>query len=448
MSNISSIDRAGPAVDSAPAVLPPNVPPRPVAPPTPTAPPPPAPPASGATPSRAKPAQPRRLVTRRRAIIAGILLVVAAFVWRALRPAAIGVDVADAAVGPMQVTVDADAVTRVRAHFTVAAPVAGLLERIPLAEGDSVRRGDVLAVVMAAPADPTTRRVADARLEVARAARAQAAARASQLVSALDQAEREAGRVRALAAAGALADRDVERAVLSTDGYRRDLEAARAQERLTAAELDQAVAAADAAAGARGAATAVRAPAAGRVLRIPERSARVVAPGTPIMEIGDPSALEVAADVLSSDAASVRTGQLVTLRGWGGAPLFGRVRLVEPSARTRVSALGVEEQRLTVVIDLADASHVLGDGYRLEASIAVWDAKGVLAIPASALLRAGDRWEVFVVDGDRARRRDVTIGHIGGGAAEVLGGLRAGDRVILFPSDDVKDGVRVKPAKR
>lgn len=387
-------------------------------------------------------------MTKKRAIIAGIVIVIGVLVWRALRPAAVEVDLAQATVGAMQVTVDADAVTRVRAHFAIASPVAGLLERIPLVEGDSVQRGDVVAVVMAAPADPTTRRVADARPDVARAARAQASARAAQVVSALDQAEREAGRVRALAAAGALADRDVERATLTTDGYRRDLEAARAQQRLAEAELEQAVAAADAATGAKGAATAVRAPASGRVLRIPERSARVVAPGMPIMEIGDPSALEVAADVLSSDAASIRPGQLVTLRGWGGAPLFGRVRLVEPSARTRISALGVEEQRLNVVIDVPDAPAALGDGYRLEASIAVWQGSNVLTVPASALVRAGDHWQLFVAENGRAQRRDVTIGHIGGGGAEVLKGLRAGDRVIVFPPDDIENGVRIRAASR
>ena len=447
MPNISSIDRAAPGIDSATVVKPPDAPPRAPAPLSP----PPQPVPAGAASSPAAPAPKRTLrqvVTRKRAIIAGILIVVAVLVWRALRPAAVEVDLGEATVGAMQVTVDADAVTRVRAHFTVAAPVGGLLERIPLVEGDSVQRGDVVALVMAAPADPTTRRVADARLDVARAARAQASARAAQAVSALDQSEREAGRVRALAAAGALADRDVERATLAADGYRRDLEAARAQERLTAAELEQAIAAADAATGAKGAATVVRAPASGRVLRIPERSARGVAPGTPIMEIGDPSALEVAADVLSSDAASIRAGQRVTLQGWGGSPLFGRVRLVEPSARTRISALGVEEQRLTVVIDVPDAPPALGDGYRLEASIAVWQGSNVLTVPASALLRAGDQWQLFVVEDGRARRRDVTVGHIGGGSAELLKGLRAGDRVIVFPSDDVADGVRIRAASR
>jgi HlyD family secretion protein len=138
----------------------------------------------------------------------------------------------------------------------------------------------------------------------------------------------------------------------------------------------------------------------------------------------------------------------VNFRGWGGAPLVGRVRRVEPSARTRVSALGVEEQRLNVVIDIPDAPPSLGDGFRLEASIVAWEGRGVLTVPASALLRAGEQWQLFVVDGGRARRRDVRVGRLGGGAAEIVAGLRAGDRVIVFPSDEVRDGVRVSAAGR
>ena len=180
------------------------------------------------------------------------------------------------------------------------------------------------------------------------------------------------------------------------------------------------------------------------MLRVPERSARVVAAGTPLLEIGDPATLEVAADVLSSDAASIRAAQPVELRGWGGAPLRGAVRLVEPSARTRISALGVEEQRLTVVIDLLDAPATLGDGYRLDASIVVWQRDKVLAVPASALLRVGERWALYVVQGGRASRREVRVGHVGGGLAEITDGLRAGETVVVFPPDAIRDGARVK----
>ena len=179
------------------------------------------------------------------------------------------------------------------------------------------------------------------------------------------------------------------------------------------------------------------------MLSVPQRSARVVAAGTPLLELGDPGALEVAADVLSSDAASVRAGQKVVLRGWGGTPIDGVVRVVEPSARTRTSALGVEEQRLTVVIDLSPVPDALGDGYRLDASIVVWEGR-VLTVPAGALLRDGDTWHVLMVRDGRALRRRVDIGHVGGGAAEVRSGLLSGDRVVLFPPDALRDGARVR----
>jgi HlyD family secretion protein len=180
---------------------------------------------------------------------------------------------------------------------------------------------------------------------------------------------------------------------------------------------------------------------------MPERSARVVAAGTPLLTLGDPRTLEIAADVLSSDAAAVRAGQTVVLRGWGGAPLRGVVRSIEPSARTRISALGVEEQRLTVVVDVPNAPAVLGDGYRLDASIVVWETTNALTVPAGALLRSDDGWSVFAIRDARAERLPVRIGHVGGGVAEVLGGLRRGERVVVFPPDALRSGMRVQAAK-
>jgi HlyD family secretion protein len=212
------------------------------------------------------------------------------------------------------------------------------------------------------------------------------------------------------------------------------------------AELAEARAALDAAVGHNEATTIVRAPGDGRVLSVPQSSARVVAAGTPLLELGDPGALEVAADVLSSDAASVRVAQPVILRGWGGTPLNGVVRVVEPSAHTRISALGVEEQRLTVVIDPSPVPPSLGDGYRLDASIVVWEGNA-LAVPASALLRQGNDWDVFAVRNGRAARERVSIGHVGGGVAQVTSGLKAGDRVVIFPPDVLRDGDRVRETR-
>jgi HlyD family secretion protein len=381
-----------------------------------------------------------------RGVSAVVVLAVIAAVSLWLRPAPTTVDIAVATTGPLRVTVDADAVTRVRNHFVVAAPVAGLVERIVLREGDAVRAGEVIATIATPPVHATERRAALARLDAAHAGALQADARLGAARLALDQAGRDDRRAHALLDAGAIADRDAELAALTLANRRADLSTAAAQRQFALAELAQARAAADATAPAANATTLVRAPAPGRVLGIPERSARVVAAGAPLIELGDPASLEIAADVLSSDAASVRAGQEVELRGWGGAPFRGVVRRVEPSARTRISALGVEEQRLTVVIDLPSAPSALGDGYRLDAGIVVWEGRDVLTVPAGALLRSDGGWELFRLREGRTTRMRVSVGHVGSGVAEVTSGLRRGDSVVVFPPDALREGTRVRGA--
>lgn len=432
-----------PGVDGSRATAPSAPPPTPIATPAPATP----PLARPGTTSRPIPPSARAVRAQRPWLRRGVAALVVLFVvvgiaWM-LRPKSLAVETAVAATRPMRVTVDADALTRVNAHFTVTAPLSGLVQRLSLHEGDLVRAGSVVAVMSTAPTHPEEGVAAAARLDAARAGERQAAARLTQASAALAQTERDARRTRELAAAGALPDREVETAALNVASRHADLDAARAQSRVAAAEMVQARAALNAASQS-GTQTAVRAPTSGVVLRVPERSARVVVAGTPLLEIGDPATLEVAADVLSSDAASIRAAQPVELRGWGGAPLRGTVRLVEPSARTRISALGVEEQRLTVVIDLLDAPATLGDGYRLDASIVVWQRDKVLAVPASALLRVGERWSLYVTQDGRATRRDVRVGHVGGGLAEITDGLQAGETVVVFPPDAIHDGARVK----
>jgi len=388
----------------------------------------------------------RRGRFKARAILIGLVVLVVSGIAYALRPKPVNVETAVASSGPMRVTVDADAVTRVRQSFMVAAPVGGLVQRITVRAGDLVHAGDSLASIATPPLFGTERRAVQARVDAALAAQLQFDARLSQASLALAQAERDEARANRLAEAGAIAERDVELAKLTVANRRAELGTVRAQRRVAMAELAEARAALDAAAGHNEATTIVRAPGDGRVLSVPQSSARVVAAGTPLLELGDPGALEVAADVLSSDAASVRVGQPVILRGWGGTPLNGVVRVVEPSAHTRVSALGVEEQRLTVVIDPSPVPASLGDGYRLDASIVVWEGNA-LAVPASALLRQGNAWDVFAVRNGRAARERVTIGHVGGGVAEVTSGLKAGDRVVIFPPDVLRDGDRVRETR-
>ena len=386
----------------------------------------------------------RRPVVRR-AIVAVVVLLVGFGIVRLLRPTPLQVEVVVAAQRPMRVAVQADALTRVEARFTITAPLSGSVDRLALREGSIVRTGSAVATMSTPPAHPTERAAALARLDAALALERQGTARLGQANAALAQVERDERRTRELVGAGALPERDVERATLETTSRRADVEAARAQLRMAVAELAQARAAVDAASPG-GARTIVRAPAGGVVLRVPEPSARVVAAGTPLLEIGDPTSLEVTADVLSSDATAIRSAQPVELRGWGGAPLRGVVRQVEPSARTRVSALGVEEQRLTVVIDLFDPPAELGDGYRLDASIAVWEGVKVLTIPASALLRQGAGWAVYLSQRGRAVQRSVGVGHVGGGMVEIVDGLAVGDTVIAFPPDALHDGARVTSA--
>jgi len=399
-------------------------------------------PVGAASPPTAPSKGPRRHLKARVIVVGGGLLLVAGIAY-ALRPKPIEVDVSAASVGPMSVTVDADAVSRVRQPFTITAPVGGLVQRLTIHAGDRVRAGQPVASITTAPLFSTERRAVEARLDAAVAGGSQFDARLAESELALAQALHDEARARELVAEGAVADRELELATLTVSHRRSELGTVRAQRRIAFAELAEAQAALDAAVGHDGATTVLRAPTSGRVLSVPQRSARVVAAGTPLLELGDPGALEVAADVLSSDAATVRAGQKVVLRGWGGTPIGGVVRVVEPSARTRISALGVEEQRLTVVIDPSPVPDALGDGYRLDASIVVWEGR-VLTVPAGALLRDGNAWHVFMVRDGRALRRRVDIGHVGGGTAEVRDGLRPGDRIVLFPPDALRDGDRVR----
>jgi HlyD family secretion protein len=181
------------------------------------------------------------------------------------------------------------------------------------------------------------------------------------------------------------------------------------------------------------------------VLRIPDKSERVVASGAPLVVVGDPSQLEVVIDLLSTEAVKVKPGMPVLLEAWGGEhPLQARVRVVEPLAFTKVSALGVEEQRVNVIADFVDPPGPLGDAYRVEARVVLWIGDDVLKVPVSAVFRRGDNWCVFVVEGRRARRRDVELGHRGQLEVEILAGVKAGERVVRHPSNEVEDGRRVR----
>lgn len=389
-----------------------------------------------------------RLFKYARIIVA--VLVIAGIAAVAMWPQAMAVDVAPVTRGAMQVTIDEDGETRVRQRFVVSAPVAGRLSRIELEPGDPVSRNATvlarIAPVQSALIDPRTRSELSAAVDAARAAVGQAQAERQRATTALERTRSTETRQRALFEAGAVprdsleaaetARRSAEEAVRAADfavsGAEYQLQLARA--RLQAPQSG-------------GASVQITAPIDGTVLKRYHESAAVVAPGEPLIEIGDVRELEIVADLLSTDAVRVSPGAKVLIEQWGGGhALEGRVRRVEPSGFMKVSALGVEEQRVNVIIDFADpdaAGRALGDGYRVEVRIVVWREDDVLKVPTGSLFRQQDAWAVFVVDNDTARLQQVDIGQRNQAEAQVLNGLSADQIVVLHPPDTLQDGAAV-----
>lgn len=348
--------------------------------------------------------------------------------------------------GPLATAVVEEGRTRVRERYVVAAPVAGRLARIAVEAGDAVAEGTPLARLFPMPEDPRTLGVTRARAAAADARRREAEARLEEAETRVAQLERDVARTDVLVADSILSSQEGEQARLALATARQQVSAVRAAVRAAEADLAAARAALTGTnPQSSGPAVPVTAPTAGRVLRVLEESERVVPAGTPLVEIGDAGGLEVVVDVLSEDAVRIVPGALVRIEEWGGdRALRGTVRLVEPDAFTEVSALGVEEQRVNVIADLAAPPPSLGSGYRVEAHIVTWQRDSVLRVPTSALFQRDGAWHVFAVEGDEAALRPVEIGHRATEAAEVLSGLDEGDTVILFPSDQVEAGVRVR----
>jgi HlyD family secretion protein len=355
------------------------------------------------------------------------------------------------------VTVDEEGETRVRDRFVVAAPIAGRVARLTLEPGDHVAQGAVVAEMRPLPLDPRARAEAEARIEAAQAAVREADARVEQARAAQQQAARTAARARELGKQGTIGVEEREMAETAETARSKELEAADFSARAARFNLDAARAALMAPGSSDGSANlvsacasgepgclALRSPVDGQVLRVPEKSERVVSAGTELLQIGDARQLEIVVDVLSTDAVKVHPGAAMLIDEWGGpTPLSARVRVVEPSGFKKVSALGVEEQRVNIIGDFAEGAATLGDGFRIEARIIVAERNDVLTLPTSALFRRQDQWMVFTLDGGRARRRAVQIGERNQNVVELLGGLDDGAPVILHPSDQVDEGVRV-----
>ncbi len=426
----------------------------------------------------------------------------------AFRPAPIAVDIGQVTQGPLQVTVDAEGKTRVQDRYVVAAPVAGRLQRIDLEAGDAVDAGIIVAQIDPLPLDTQVQAAqarlqelqaeltgvetqrpkaeeltqASARLRSAEATQQAAAAEVTRTHAALEQASRDRARAQTLEAQGAISRQAREAAELEETRLIQELEAAQrelegaiaevadAQEALPLLRAEQrdpdylidayraqiaGVEAELANLADEARRTTIAAPVSGSILRVPEASARFVSAGEPLIELGNSTELELVIDVLSADAVKISPGDSILVEQWGGStPLTATVSHIEPAAFTEISALGVEEQRVNVIgtftepaVDstLASTGLPLGDGYRIEARIAIWADDNALQVPISALYRCDQDWCVFVVEEGRASPRRIMINQRSTTAAAVESGLQPGEQVILHPSEQIGSGRKVEP---
>lgn len=371
-----------------------------------------------------------------------------------LRPAALPVETATVERGVFLAEVEEDGRTRVHDRYLVSAPVGGRVLRVAVRPGDSVARDQPVATILAAaPAllSARARREAEERVGAAEAMLEQAGALVERAAAQRVQAEADAARVRTLHARGAAPAQALERAELALRTALRDQLAADRRQHAAEHELGLARAVLERPALSENGPERrpVRAPVAGRVLRVLQESEAVVAAGAPLLELGDPATLEVIVDVLTTEAVGIAAGAAAVIEGWGGPPLQGQVRLVEPAAFTRTSALGVEEQRVWVVIDLVAPQEdraSLGDGFRVDARIVVERIEDAVLVPVGALFRRGTDWAVFTLDSEgRARERQVVLGRRGPRQAVVREGLEPGLRVVLYPPAALREGARVAP---
>ena len=383
-----------------------------------------------------------------------LLAGLAALIVLGLRPSATVVETAPVVTGALRAAVSEEGKTRIRQRYVVAAPVSGQLRRIAFKPGAEVEAGVTVVAVIdplpASPLDERNRALAEARRDSTRIVLEKS--RTSH-----ELARKELRRIEQMFAAKTISPQEMESAQMRETAAARDVAAAEGALKQVEAEL--------ATVGVLGGPVSqpaaddreadppveVKANASGRVLRVFQESARAVMQGTPLLEVGDPADLEVVVEMLSRDGAAIAPGAPVALEQWGGPmPLEGKVRLVEPAAFTKISALGVEEQRVNVVVDITtplEQRRSLGDNFRVEARVITWESARALKLPTSGLFRQGNDWAAYVVRGGTARLVPVKAGRSSGAEIQIVDGLQEGDEVILYPGDRIKDGQRVKPTK-
>lgn len=381
-------------------------------------------------------------------------MVVAALILAALafRPKPMEVEAGRAVRGPLQVTVDEDGETRAHDRFTLAAPIAGRLSRIDLHEGDEVGPNTVLATISPLPLDAREVGEIRARIQAAEARKREAEQQLARWESDHGQAQRDVTRARALGKERIIAQQELEQAESKYTSTSREVEAAQSRVQAATADVERERAGLVSIESRRSEGSklaTLRSPARSRILRILEKSERVVPFGTPIVVLSNPKNIEIVVDLLSNDAVKVKPGAPVILENWGGpTPLRARVRTIEPYGFTKVSALGIEEQRTNVIADFVDSPAGLGDGYRVDARIVIWESANVLKIPASALFRVGEQWHAFAIQSGQTRLLPVEVGHRNASEAEILKGLEDGAEIVLHPANDLKDAMRVAVRNR
>ena len=394
---------------------------------------------------------PRKTLTRW-SVIGAIALATIVIVMLFLRAPAAPVEAARVTRGAIDEAVADQGQARVRQAFVVAAPIAGRVQRSPVEVGDAVTAGGtVVARMLPSPGavlDPRARAQAEASIEAARSALASAVAQREVASAEAVRAASQNARTAPLGPSGVVSRQQAEDVRAAADKAQRSLQAAEAVVRQRSADLAAARAALAGPDSAAGAVVSITSPAGGYVTHLIQQSERVVAAGTPLVEVSDRTGLEAAIEFLSQDAVKLKVGDAAELYDWGGPrPIPARVRLIEPQGYTKVSALGVEEQRVLVILQLEGdpaAWAGLQPGFRVWGRVFLRRLTDAVLVPTGALVRQGSGWAVFRVEGARARLRPVKIGVITDDAAEVTGGLEPGDRVVNFPADTIKDGVKVK----
>ena len=384
-----------------------------------------------------------------------LFLVIAAGLLYGFLPRAIVIDAVAAVKAPLAVTIEEEGKTRVMERYVISAPVAGYARRIDMHVGDVVQAGQVLAQLEPARSealDPRSRAQMQAQLNAAQAGLSAATENARAAAAQASLAQQELQRVESLRKVNFISEQALDRARTELSRSQATQQAAQYTANMARFELDKVRATLASTANPQSAKTAetikVSAPVAARVLKLLHESEGLVQAGQPLIEIGNPDTLEITIEVLSTQAVQIAPGSKVLFDRWGSdSTLQGVVRMIEPTGFTKVSALGVEEQRVRVIADITTPREVwqrLGDGYRVEARFVIWEGQDILQIPASALFRQGKDWAVFVVQNGRAKTRSVTVGQRAGLIVQILSGIKAGEAVITHPEEKIKDGTRVK----